>query len=134
MVRLIRHLGCGLGLLMLAASSFASDYDTLLNVNNKTGQAGYFGVCTQPVSPGGATLCSIPQEIQPGINRIFVPNYKEAYPFFTVLDEKAYTCGSKANPQQQLFVPVAEGMRTIELNFITDKDGNKVAMDCAITR
>lgn len=132
---MIRHyLGCGLVLLMLVTSSFASDYDTLLNVINKTGQAGYFGVCTQSVSPGGATLCSIPQEIKPGFNRIFVPNYQEAYPFFTALDEKAYTCGSKANPQQQLFILITEGMRTIELNFITDNDGNKVAMDCAISR
>ncbi|MGD9152866.1 MAG: hypothetical protein PVG30_04315 [Gammaproteobacteria bacterium] len=127
---MIRHLSCGLGLLMLAASCFASSYNVLLNVVNKTGKAGYFGVCAQTVTPGGATLCSIPQKIQPGFNRIFVPNYKTAYPFFTTLDEKAYTCGSQANPQQQFFIPIAKGTSTVVLNFITDKDGKKVAMDC----
>lgn len=129
---MIRHLSCGLGLLMLAAGCFASSYNILLNVINQTDKAGYFGVCAQPVSPGGATLCSIPQKIQPGFNRIFVPDYKTAYPFFTTLDEQAYTCGSKANPQQQIFVPMGKGLRTVVLNFIADKNGNKVAMDCTV--
>ena len=131
---MIRHLSCGLGLLLLATSCFASKYNILLNVINKTGKAGYFGVCEQSVNPGGATLCSIPQKIQPGFNRIFVPNYKVAYPFFTTLDEKAYTCGSKANPTQQFFIPIAKGMRTVVLNFITDDKDNKIAMDCTITQ
>jgi hypothetical protein len=123
-----------LGLLVITTGCFAGDYDVLLNVINKTGQAGYFGVCAQPVSPGGATLCSIPQKIPPGFSRIFVPNYNMAYPFFTTLDEKVYTCGSQADLQKQFFIPIAKGMRTVELNFITDKDGKKVAMDCAISQ
>ena len=131
---MMRRLSCMLGLLVITTSCFASSYNISLNVINKTGKAGYFGVCAQPVNPGGATLCSIPQKIQPGFNRIFVPNYKVAYPFFTTLDEKVYTCGSKANPKQQFFIPIAKGMRTLVLNFITDKDGKKVAMDCAIAQ
>ena len=130
---MLYRLSCVLSLLFIISNCFASTYNVQLNVINKTGEAGYFSVAAQPVHPGSTSMSSIPQKIEPGFNRVFVPAYKLAYPVFTTMDEKAYTCGAQADPKHQLFIPIGKGARTVVITgFITDKDGNKAAIDCEV--
>jgi hypothetical protein len=126
---------------MLASTTYAADqqlqYTVLLTVINNTGTKGGFGVCKNAISPETETLCSIPGKLNKGTNRIFTPPYKNPVPVFTTIpEEKAYTCGTAANPEQQLsFSTTNKKSTTITISsFIKDKDNKNVAVSCAITQ
>lgn len=108
-------------------------YNKLVNVVNQTGQTGYFGICNGDTTTGKEVLCSIPQKLKQGDNRIFVPGLQKAYPFFTTLDEKAYACGARQEPTKQLFITLVGGVHTIVFgSFLNDSNGNKVAISCGV--
>jgi hypothetical protein len=108
-------------------------YDKLLGVVNQTGEVGYFSVCNKPIDPESESLCSIPQKVEIGTNRVFVPGLQTAYIAFATADDVLYTCGTQAEPKKQLTIPLQQNVRTIVIGpFITNQDGNKLAIGCGL--
>ena len=127
---------------LLAGCSDSKNLDPMLNtkipitISNMTKEYGYFNVCNEPIDPEGIeqTKCSPPMPLKKGISTLFVPPLKKAYPVFVTKTEDMYTCGTKANPLQQLPISTVKGFRkTLVLgSYILDKDKNKIAIACSV--
>jgi hypothetical protein len=108
----------------------------LMNVTNNVGVSGYFGVCARATQQGSRVKCSTPQLITPGQNRIFVPPYETAYPFFVTLDEQVYACSPDVNGQEQQFFPL-ESIKNYTLmlvSFRVDGSQKKIAVQCGLAQ